>query len=378
MEQVKRCLRWALLLWKRLYKKWTFVVLLLLIPLLVLAYGLTAQEESGMSTVALAVSQGQPDQLTQQVWQALEESSLVRYIRCDSPEAARQLVQAGQADTAWIFADELEARVYDFVAKRTQSNAFVTVLEPENRVLLKLLREVLSGTMFPYCAEATYLTYIRENAPELAQISDETLLEYYHNAGFEEGLFQVTDLEGNVVEAPSYLLAPVRGMLAVLTVLAGLAAAMYYLQDEQSGTFARVPLRRKPLLELGCQLITVGNVLVVVLLALALTGQRVHWGREVLVAGMYTLCVAAFAMLLRRISGGIRGLSMAAPLLVVVMLVVCPVFFDLGALRQLQGLFPPTYFVNAAYSNRAMGHMAMYTLALLTADFVLDRIPKRA
>ena len=52
------------------------------------------------------------------------------------------------------------------------------------------------------------------------------------------------------------------------------------------------------------------------------------------------------------------------PVLVVVMLVVCPVFFDLGVLRQVQDLFPPTYFVNAAYNGRYLLYLPVYSLAL--------------
>jgi hypothetical protein len=64
MEKLNRILRWTMLLWKRLYKKVSFWVLLLMIPALVLAYGLTAREESGLLTVALASESRTPDKLT--------------------------------------------------------------------------------------------------------------------------------------------------------------------------------------------------------------------------------------------------------------------------------------------------------------------------
>ena len=375
MKQMKQWLRWGMLLWKRLYKKAAFLLLLVLIPVLVFGYGQTAQEESGLMTVALASRPAQVETLTRQVWDDLQESQVVRYIECATAEEARQLVLEGQADVAWIFEENIEEKIYDFVAKRSRTRAFLTILEPENRVALKLARELLSGVMFPHCSETVYLYYIRENAPELAGLSDETLLDYYQGVEFSDDLFVFSDIEGNLQapeEEPNYLLAPVRGMLAVVAVLAGLATAMFYIRDEENGTFALIPLSRRGFVEFGCQLISLFNVVAVALLSLALARQTADPFREVAVAFLYSLCVAGFSMLVRRLTGGIRGLGMVTPLLVVVMLVVCPVFFDLGALRSLQYLLPPTYFVNGAYSSQFLTLMGAYAAACLLLCAIID------
>ena len=116
------------------------------------------------------------------------------------------------------------------------------------------------------------------------------------------------------------------------------------------------------------------SVLLSVLLSLVLTHQAVDFGREVITALLYGLCIAAFAMLVRRITGSIRVLSMVTPILVVVMLVVCPVFFDLGVLRQAQLLFPPTYFIIGAYNEKYLLYMALYTAAALLVCLLWDRI----
>lgn len=379
MKKLNLILRWALLLWKRLYKKPTFLVLLLMIPALVLAYGLTAREDSGLLTVALASEGETPDKLTDTVFAELEESNVILYIRAQTPEEARSLVEQGKADTAWIFADDLEAKIYKFAAFRSRKNAFITVLEPENRVALKLVREMLSGTLFPHCSEALYLTYVREEVPELEHLTDAQLLEYYHAMEFSDELFVFTDLEGNLTEEQGndYLLSPVRGMLAVVVALAGLSTALYYNRDTENGTFAWVPENRLFFVELGCQMISLVNVAAVVLVALALTGPTASMPREILTGLMYCLCVAAFAMLLRRVTFGIRGLGTVMPLLVVVMLVVCPVFFDLGALRQVQFLLPPTYYIHGTYHSKYLLLMPVYSLAALVLCRAWDHFRRR-
>ena len=55
---MKKALLWLWMLTKRLYKKPTFLVILVLIPALVLCYSAAAKEESGMITVALASEDG--------------------------------------------------------------------------------------------------------------------------------------------------------------------------------------------------------------------------------------------------------------------------------------------------------------------------------
>ena len=373
-----KMLRWAGLLWKRLFKKPTFLMLLVLIPLLVACYGLVSQEDSGVITIALASRSPQVEPLTRSVWDELMESQLILYVVCETPEEAREMVRRGDATTAWIFEEDLEHKIYDFVANRSRKNGFITVIEPEDRVMLKLLREVLSGTMFPHCSEALYLTYLREEAPELSHVSDEQLLSYYRNAGFDEALFEMTDIQGNVTPAEDlaggYLLSPVRGMLAVVVLLAGLATAMYFIQDQQVGTFTLVPLGKRPLVELGCQLLSVVNVLTVVLLSLALTGQTRALGRELAAAAVYGLCVAAFSMALRRLTFGIRGLGMVTPILVVVMLAICPVFYDFGFLHGVQMLFPPTYYIVGVYDVHYLGYMGLFTLGSLAFCCLFDRI----
>ena len=368
MKTGTRILCWSALLWKRLYRKATFLLLLLLIPVLVFGYGALVKEDSGVVAIAIASESSDEEQLYLNVAEELMKSRMIRFIPCDSPESAKQMVLSRDADAAWVFADDLEERIYDFVAKRTRKNAFVTVYEPEKSVTVTMARELLSGVMFPHCSEAMYLNYLRKKAPELGDISDEQLLEYYREVDVEGGLFAFSGIDGAPVEKEndlSYLEAPVRGLLAVVIALTGLAAAMYWFQDEKNGTFSWLPERTRPVVEFGCQMIPVVNITAVALISLAAVGQTESVGRELLAVGMYSICVAAFSMVIRRLSGGVRGLSLLIPLLVVMMLAICPVFFDLGKLRLLQFLLPPTYFVNAVHNTKYFVYMAQYTFVMI-------------
>ena len=377
---MNRLLKWFLLLNKRLYKKISFILILLLIPVLVFGYSSIAEQDSGVLTIALAQA-GEDEMAGNVIWNLLEEKSLVRFLGCETPQEAKDLVADGKADAAWIFPADMEARVYRFVANPSRLNAFIQVFEKENSVPVILAREKLSGAMYANCSKAMFLSYIRENVPELAHKTDAQLLAHYDEISVDGDFFRFTLMEAPEAspeaENTNYLLAPVRGLLAVVTVLSGLAAAMYYIQDKQAGTFSWISQRKSAVVEFGCQMICGLNVSAVILLALFFSGLATSLGREMAILLLYVLCTALFCMTVRRLCGKLTVLGTALPLLVVVMLVVCPVFFDLGMLRNLQYLFPPTYYINAQYSDFYLGLMGLYSAALLIIYFLSGKLLHR-
>lgn len=376
---MKNACKWLFLLNKRLYKKVTFVLILLMIPLLVFGYSFLARQESGVLTIALA-QEGKDDTATAIMQELKESTNLIRFLICEATDTAEQMVSDGKADAAWIFADELENRIYRFVSDPSKHNAFVRIVERESSVPLMLSREKLSGAVFGCCSRALYLSYIREHVREMDDVSDETLMEHYDSISADTDLFEFSSMEGTVnpqeKQEDNYLLTPVRGLLAVVMVLSGMATAMYYIRDDLSGTFSWVPEQKKAFVELGYQMISACNVAVVIVLALIASGLSVSLGREVLAILLYGICTALFCMTLRRICKRLTVLSMLLPLLIVVMLVVCPVFFDIAKLRQLQYIFPPSYYVHGVYSDRFLLQMCIYCLVLF-ALYILAGMLRR-
>jgi len=312
----------------------------------------------------VALAQEGQDALAREVLESFDGTSqLIRYTHCASAEDAQSLVQGGKADMAWIFPDNMRQHLEAFLEQPTEKNAFVTVLLREDDVTLRLAREKLSGALYRQISRLLYITFVRENVPELSHLSDEELMEYYHTRDITDELFAFDQTDASMagVETVHYLTAPVRGLLAVVILLCGIATAMYYMDDSRRGLFGWVSTRRLPAVELGCQLVSLVNVSAVVLLTLGLTGQAGPLPRELAVTVLYCLCCAAFCMLLRRLCGSLRLLGSLLPVLVVVMLVVCPVFFDFAAVRSLQYLFPPTYYINAVYNTQYLLYMLAHT-----------------
>jgi len=371
---MKKAMLWCWLLTKRLYKKPSYLVILALIPALVFGYSaLTQTGDSGMMTVALAREQG--NATVETLFDRLTGSSqLIRYVVCDDPAHAEDLVRTGKADTAWIFPGDFEEAISRFVESPVRRNAIVRVLEREDSVTLMLTREKLSGVLYEYIAQELFLTHTREENPTLPALTDEEMLAYYLGTDISDQLFTYDEAFAAQQQEDSFLLTPVRGMLGVVMVLCGMAAAMYYIHDRDSGTFAWVPERRQILPELGCQLVAVGNVALMTLIALALAGMTQGFWEELASLVLYTLAVSLFCMLLRRLLKGPRGLGIAMPLFMVVMLIVCPVFFDFAVMRYPQFLLPPTYFVNGVHNGLYLLYMLPYIAVTGGACLLYDRL----
>lgn len=370
MSRLQNFLLWFVMLSKRLYKKPTFLVLVALIPVLILSYVAISGGESGMITVGLACDETDP--LAQEIFSELQgNSELLSFHICADSQEAKVLLQNGKLDAVWIFPGDMAEKIETFAQQPTSSNAFITVLERESNVALMLSREKLNGVVYPYIAQRVYVHFLRDLAPELDQLSDEQLLEYYQATNLSVDLFA---FEGAAAQhkQTSYLLSPLRGLLGIVILICSLASQMHYIRDAEQGTFAWVSRRFQFLPELGCQMTASLHVSTVCLVCLLLCNLAGNIWIELAVLFLYSLCCSIFAMALRQLCSSIRLFGTMLPLVIVVCLVICPVFLDLGALRQLQYLLPPTYYINAIYDSRYLLYMAGYTTFVASVAILLQ------
>ncbi len=358
---MKRIFTWFVLLNKRLYKKITFLCILLLIPLLVGTFQLVARQPSGVASVVLACYEPQ-DPLCRELVDSLKRDTRIISFQEDTPENAKILVSAGKADGAWIFPKDMKACLQAFVAGESGKRSFVQVIEREATVVMGLARERLSGVLFEEAVREVYLRSVREHAPMAADRSDEELLTYLHNANVTGQLFEFYDIYGNQKdEAGNYLTAPLRGLLAVVAAIGSAVTAMYYQKDKENGIFSLLPERYIVLGEFGYQMVSAWNIMAVVLFALVLSGLSVNIFLELALFVLYSICCSIFGMLLRLIFGGGKWLAVWLPVISLLMLVICPVFFDAAAMQKLQFAFPPTYYITGAYNYSYLTYCLCYT-----------------
>lgn len=352
---MKVFLLWLWTLTKRLYKKPLFAIILLALPLTAFFYQKATKDPGGAVTVAL--TQEANDPLAAELIASLPGSSqLVRWLPCKDTQTGLSLLQSGKADALWVFPDDLAAKIAAFTEDPETGGGFIKVYERQDSIALALCRERLSALIYPQIAKQVYLTYMRNHFPALQSQTDTQLLVYFDDSVFGEDVFTFAT-NGSTGEAPSLLLSPLRGLLGLLIQLCALASAMYYLEDRKKGTFAWVRHPWKWVPEAACQLVSVLQVALVSGICLALCGLSHRCFREIALTGLYGLCCCGFALVLRRFLPRLGILAVATPLLCIAMLVICPVFFDVAALRPVQVIFPIGWYLR----NDLVG-LGLYTL----------------
>lgn len=371
---------WFLLLNKRLYKKITYIGILLLIPVFVAVFAVASKEPSGIVTVVLAKEDPQ-NALATQIIEELKSDTLVVSFQENTPEMAKELVAAGKADAAWIFPGDMQGRIKAYVKGERNSVGFIKIIEREQTVPLLLSREKLSSVVHKQVVRENYLKYIRSVAPETQEVSDDELLTFLGNTQVSGELFEFYDIDGNKRnENVNYLTAPIRGMLAILAVVCGMVTAMYYQADLDRGIFVLLPEKKRIFAEFGYQMISAINILLFICAALLISGLGTAFWKELLIFVLFAIGCSLFGMLLRMLFGGGRGMAVLLPLMTVLMFVVCPVFFDFASMRYVQYLLPPTYFVNCAYNKMYFLYIAIYDVVLFAlcfgCDWMKTRLPK--
>ncbi len=382
MKKISTFLRRYYILNKRLFRKISFAVILLLVPVLVAAMAIVSRNsDSGMLTVALAMRDDNDVIANEIVTKLSDDSGLIRFEYFGTVNEASEAVEDGRADAAWIFSDDMESKIKKFAAHTHVNNAFVVIIQREDNVMLRLSHEKLNTVLYPYISIALYGNYIYDNVLTLDELSQEQLKEYYYAVNAEgEDLFEFVNMDKDSpidVSENNYLTSPLRGLMAIMVVLSGLAVAMFYMQDEARGTFDRIPYRQRFVFSLSYHATAIVSTALVMFLSLLLMGMTTFAPREIAVLILYCVITLGFCMGIRLLFGDVRVLGVLAPVLIVAMTVLCPVFFNFVDLPAVQFLLPPYYYLKAIYSTKYILYMVIYAVVVFGVDYTLYRLQRK-
>ena len=374
---MKRILLWFVLLNKRLSRRISFWLILAAVPLLVLALGLLAQQESGVATVAVYV-EDESDPASAAVLERLHaQKGVLRYIFTDSEREAASLVRTSRADIAWILSSDLTDRLDARATGQSKSVVRVYVREGDS-ILQMLAREKLFAALYPELTYDIYTHYVNEELKPSPALTDDELYDYFHKIQRGDQLIEMSFLDGSTKDdSSSYLVMPVRGLMALLVIMAALASALYYLHDSSEGSFVWVSRRRRRLLPYAYHLIPVLDTAAVVFATLFIAGLNVAWYREIASIVLYMLACVTFAELLRQLLKSTAQLGVAIPILMLAMLALSPIFFDLSRYRILQMLFPPYYYLNGTHNPWYLLFLAAYILVTFAAGYAIGLVRER-
>jgi ABC-type multidrug transport system permease subunit len=378
MNRLKTFFRQYAVFSKRLLKNPVFLMILLLVPLLVGAIYMAADgEKGGIVTVALAMKDDSDPVACAVTQKLMSGSSLIRFVMCGSADEAETMVTDGHADGAWIFPRDMAEQTDVFANHTHKNNSFIKVIQREDSILLNISREKLNAAVYPYLSRSLYRSFL-DRLDGMENITGSRADDIYDSVQAEgEDLFEfVYDSSDTDVTAAqkngNYILSPLRGMLAIMVLFAGMASTLFYARDEQRGVFDRQIRSSGFALRITYHLSAVIMAAAAALGGLVVMGLTAGFFRELAVMMLYALCTVGFCICIHLLIKSIRLLCALSPLLIVITSVMCPVFFMTPDLPAVQYLLPTHYYLVATTDRRILPYMLLYCTGLYILAFLLD------
>ena len=370
MKNLKTVFLWMFMFGKRLLKNVCFIIIILLIPVFVFLMGIILRGDSGVLTVCLSSEDPNDEVANKIIASYIDDSGIISYKKTDSPEAAQSEVENGTSDAAWIFSSDLENKIYKYASTGKKKDSFITVIERETNVSLQLSHLVLFEKVYPILAYDIYDNFIKT---ETGFKNDSIIKKAYKNNSDLSEIVRIEYMNEEYLpenKNVNFLNSPLRGMLALIMMLCTISAVMLFIKDRKTGKYDWLKPVRRIIPATGLCLSAAIISALGLLAGVYASGINTSIGIEIITLIEYILAAAAFGTLLCAVlrSEGVIGALL--PILILVMLAFCPIFFDFKMLRPIKLLLPPYYYLNALYDPGYLVYTCvyiifMYSLALL-------------
>lgn len=357
---------------KRLLRKKSFVVLLCLVPLMVLGLRIISNQSNGIVSVILCMEDDDDEIASEIIDKLLDADSVIRYEYCDDIDEAIAMVESGTADAAWVFKENMDKLIRKYGAGKT-STVLADVYQVEDTTSLRLARETLFASVYDYITYSEYKNYIQKRFED---VTEEELRAYYDYYKQDDNIFEMHSLDGSEWrDTADYLNAPIRGLLAILVLLAGIAGTMYFRQDREQGVYDYLPAQLNWIYRISAQMISMLLIGAAATVSLFISGESVSIGKEIVLMLMLIAQCVVFCSLLDVIFRKLLIMGIITPFLILLTLVLCPVFFYVNV--PIQIALPPYFYLKGIHDWNAVIYMGIYIAAGGAVCILIETIKNR-
>ncbi len=358
----------SLMLCKRLYKKPSFVIILALLASLTVAMSVFLGQSS--SVVRVAIANGSSSQTAAKISERLLSAESIVSYSLHPEQEAEALLKSGEVDAVWYYAEDFDKALADFAAKRTKA-APITVATRENSVFINLTLERLYAELWPSLSREIYLDFAKS---ELASPSSAELEEYLDRQPRSEGIVEFSYFNDSApIEEKSFLVTPLRGMLALILALCSMASVLYYLDDCDRGRMDAVPLNSRYTRVVMYSAAGTVNIAIFVAIALAVTGLTVSAFAEISAMLLLIIGSVGFSALIGGLCAKTSRMAPLLPILLIIMLVACPIFMT-KEIPYISQLFAPYWYLISVYNTAVLPQMTIYCVAVNALAFAVWRL----
>lgn len=351
---MKRMGMWLLLMCKRLLKKPSFVIILVLLPVILLMYRFIISNDEGTLRAVIYVSD-ECDALTKKVAKGLADMDCaVKFYMTSKEDDLYSDVIAGRAEVGYRFPKNLEERLIKanwdgvitmVVSDTSQYGGFVNEF-----VTAEIYKQLMEDWLTDYLVNKSGMRFdeeavrasIRESLVKLSE-TEEVFDVYYKDMNTSE----IT--ERGEAEKENYLMKPIRGTVALFVLLAGLAGLVFWFQDSAEGRFKVMSYERRPFINYGSLLVPTLMAGVVGIVCILISGLSVGFVKETVRMLLYCLFVTGVCEVLRMLVPSVNAICAAIPIIAIGSYLCCPIIVDLKKLLPIVGhlraILPPDYYL---------------------------------
>lgn len=369
---MKKILTWILLFQKRILKKPMFQITILLIPILL--FLLFTFNKSSDSLVRVALISGN-DEYSQNFVKDLLDSSnhVISYYQCYDESQMRKDVLTGKAECGYIMPDDMPRKIAQFSSKKKQG--IITAIVKKESISTKIVNEIIYGRLFSERAYPVLKDFINEKQPDrLTSAEDEKMYDAFSKYLIEPLMFSFeyadgskNDLLNNDDSSHNYYMLPVRGILSVLILVSSMSGVLMLSNDDRKNTWGFIRLSKRPAFNYFYIFMSILPIAICSLAAIFITGISTNVLNEIRLMVLYTLLLTGFSSLLKALIKNIYVLCSLIPVTVLLSLIICPVFIDIGSIvpqsRFVRLFLPTNYYLDSIYSGPAQ--LKMFILAIL-------------
>ena len=357
-----------LLLQKRMIRKKSFILMMLSVFVFVLILRGVSLQNSSMITIAIGLEEN-ADDTAMNLYNDFEKNGVVlSYDKYESPEEAINAVATRNADEAWIIPANLSDIVSEFAATNKVSSP-IQIYARESSVVQFLLRELLEARLFKYVSAEIYEQFSKENLGSVtADFSS------YISA---DKIFRLYDMGDDEEEIqPSYIMAPLRGLISLWMMIAAIASAMYYINDRKNGLFIYWRTKSEFIREFFYLFVIIFDSSVIALISILLAGIFTLPILEIGIMLLYDVILTFFAMLIIRVMRSEIVIGIFTPVMITVAAVFSPVFMELRAFEVICRLVPPFHYIKNSADPYYMPGMIVYLCCIGGVVVILDYLLK--
>ncbi|MBR6273984.1 MAG: hypothetical protein IKR27_03110 [Lachnospiraceae bacterium] len=393
---MKRTMTFFGLFIKRLLKKPSFVLILLLMPLIVFAFRMILKQDSQTIDIAL-YTYDESKEIRESIEVLKNRKSTIGFYEAESEQDVREAVLTNRAECGFVFK---EGYYHDLLAGDVEEK--VMLYKNTKTTLDDLAKEIIFSEIFRKIGRVKLVNFLRDKNfyEDNALVSEQADIEKYlveHYDGYinDGGAFKVvytgngeekaTTIEDALADN-SYLMRPVRGVLAMFMMMAALSGAVFRAIDEKQGVYKTLGYTERPWINILTVFIPalLSGIAALVCLYIGGIARGMENGNAVTgffkeLGGVfvYILLLTGLANLLRSLIANEALLCSLLPMLTVVSLLGCNIFFNAATkvkgVEELRYLLPPDYYLEKTGSAGGVLLMLVITVVLLALGVLNDR-----